>query len=337
MEAHMFDKLKKPIPIISFIILISIVLGCKREYPPFEEYEVIGFVPVDSVISGMLFVNNDRLFALYDTTWNYNRWSFFREYDLHDPPIPVLDNSASLILPPSLGYRGHQDSLVFFYDSYYYLLILNLHTLEVHSLHLGYHAQDVAHREHFLFISTSSGLRVLDISTLPEYVEVFNDSIGRSGAFLALRDTILIDMHQYTDHYRAKLWNIKNAENPQLIFEGELPGINNLRDIALTDRYVVLFDPYTIYRYNHCMYDSLVYEDMLYSNQNYSSQKTTDLQIVLAYGLYIELIDISDFSTQQIVISGDWYYQILSLETFDETIYLLVRKQGVYVLQRRES
>jgi hypothetical protein len=85
------------------------------------------------------------------------------------------------------------------------------------------------------------------------------------------------------------------------------------------------------------MYDSLVYEDMLYLNQNYSSQRTSDLHIILAYGDHIELIGITDFSTQQISISGDWYYQILSLEIFEETIYLLVRKQGIYVLQRRES
>jgi hypothetical protein len=336
-EAHMFDKLMKAIPVISLIILISILLGCTHEYPPFDEYEAVGFVPVDSVKYGMLYMNNGRLFALYDTTSYYNRWSFLREYDLHDPPVPVLENSSSLFLPPSLGYRCSQDSFVFFEESYYDLLILNLNTLETHDLYLGYHAQDVAHREHFLFISTYDGLRVLDISNLPEYLEVFNDSVGRSGAFFALRDTILIDIYQSTGHYRAKFWNIKNAENPQLIYEEELPGIENLRDVALTDQYIILFDHYTIYRYNHCMYDSLVYEDMLYLNQGYSSQKTTDFDIILAYGNYFELIEITDFSTQQITVSGDWYYQILSLETFEGMIYLLIRKQGIYVLQWRES
>ncbi len=333
----MFGKMRTSVQLISLLTLLFIILGCKHEYPPFADYEVVGFAPVDSVMYGMLFVDGECLFALYDTTGAYNRWSMLREYDLQDPTNLILQNTQSLYLPPNSTFKNYQDSLVFFQASYYNYVILNLNAYEFHTLHFEYNVLDIAHKEHFLFVSTYEGLRVLDISNLPDYVEVFNDSINRYGAFLILRDTVLIDIHHFSGNYRAKIWNVKNPENPQIIYEVELPNIHSLTDIALSNQYIIMFDPYTIYRYNHHMYDSLVYEDMLYLNQNYSSQRTSDLHIILAYGDHIELIGITDFSTQQISISGDWYYQILSLEIFEETIYLLVRKQGIYVLQRRES
>jgi hypothetical protein len=339
-EVHMLCKLKKTIPVISLISLFFIVIGCKHEYPPFEEYEVVGFVPVDSVMYGMLFVNGERLFALYDTTYNYNPGPLLREYNIQGPTNPALQNVELLDLPPSLIFRKHQDSLVFYRMSYYDLLVLNLNTLETHGLYLGYNVQDIVHREHFLVVSTYDGLRVLDISNLPNYVEVFNDSISRYGASLTLRDTILLDMYESNDHYRAKMWNIRNPQNPQIIFEGELPGVYYLAyGSAMTEQYIIIFDHYAVHRYRHDTYDTLIYEDMLYIDQSYSSPKTSDSFIYLLYqGNRIGIIQMDDFDAEQIKISGDyWNYQMLSFEIFEETIYVLVRRQGIYVLQRRAS
>ncbi|MDH4211293.1 MAG: hypothetical protein OEV79_07575 [candidate division WOR-3 bacterium] len=336
----MYVKIRPAIPMISLLILILVIINCKHEYPPFDEYEVVGFVPVDSVTYGMLFANGERLFALYDTTFNYNPGPLLREYSLQDPTNPTLQNVELLYLPPSLIFRKHQDSLVFYRMSYYDLLILNLNTLETHSLYLGYNVQDIVHREHFLFVSTYDGLRVLDISNLPDYVEVFNDSIYRYGAFLTLRDTILLDMYESNDHYRAKMWNIKNAENPQIIFEGELPGVYYLAyGPAMTEQYIIIFDHYAVHRYRHDTYDTLIYEDMLYIDQSYSSPKTSDSLIYLLYqGNRIGIIQMDDFDAEQITISGDyWNYQMLSFEIFEETIYVLVRRQGIHILQRRAS
>ena len=337
----MFDNLKKPIPLISLIILVSILIGCKHEYPPFEEYEVVGFVPLDSVMYGILFVNGERLFALCDTTHVQNQWSLLREYDLQDPANPVLQNTEWLSFTPGWVYRDYQDSLVFFGKSYYgmyNLMILNLNTDNVRTLLVEYGIQDLACKDHFLFVSTYNGLRVLDITQLPEYTEVFNDSISRAYAFLELRDTILIDTYYDYQNYRAKFWNVENPENPLLIYDGILPYIGYVsKDIGLTDEHLLLFDYSAIQRYRHDMYDTLIYEEELYISYTPTHQKTSDSLIYLSDPDRIEIIKIDDFESAKITICSDWYYQFLSFEIFEEMIYVLVREEGIYVLQRRAS
>lgn len=332
----MCDKLKKITPAILLIIL-TCTIGCKHEYPPFDGYEVVGFTPIDSVHHGLLFVNDGRLFALYDTTGTYYQWSLLREYDLQDPTSPTLQSTESLSFPPSLTFRYFQENLVFFTQAYYDLLIFNLNTLETHNIYLGYYVQDIAFKDHFLLVTSYDGLRVLDLSNLPEYVEVFNDSIYRYGAFLYLRDTVLLDMHKFNDYYRAKIWNVREPDNPEIIYEDELPNVHTVRDVSMTDEYVILFGEYAIQRYRHDMYDTLLYEEDFYINYSPSEKKTSDSLIYLSYAGRIEVIGIDDFESEQITISDDWYHQILSFEIYDERIYVLVKNQGIYTLQRRAS
>lgn len=334
----MYSKTKTAVFAVSLLIILLTVIGCKHEYPPFEEYEVVGFVPVDSVMYGLLFVNGERLFALYDTTGHYNPGTTLGEYSLQDPTNPVLQNLESISLPPIVGFMKHQDSLAFFYHTTYGLLILNLNTLETHSLELGYHVNDIVHYEHSLVVSTYDGLRILDISNLPEYFEIFNDSIYRYDATLALRDSILLDVLLYNGPYKAKIWNIRNPENPEIICEGELPNVQYLSPgSAMTDQYVILFDYYAIRRYRHEIYDTLIYEDIIFLNQSPTNVKTSDSLIYLSsYGNGITIIRMNDFDAEQINIKvSPWNYGVISIDIFEETIYALVRKQGIYVLQRR--
>ncbi len=289
---------------------------------------------------GMLFVNGERLFALYDTTGHYNPGTMLVEYSLQDPARPVQQNLGSSSLSPYLNFVKHQDNLVFFYDALLDLVILNLNTLETHTLDLEYPVHDIVHTGDFLVVSTYHGLRILDISNLPEYVEVFRDSIYRYEATLALKDTILLDVFLYNNPYQAKIWNITNPENPEVIYEGELPDIQQLRrGSAITDQYAILLDYYSIRRYRHEMYDTLVYEDVLFLDLTTDDLETSDSLIyVFSLGQRIEIVRIDDFDADPLTAcEGYWDFQMISFEVFEENIYILVRRRGIYVLQRRAS
>lgn len=321
-----------PCVILSLLFYLT-VTGCKQEYPPFDEYQVVGFVGIDALQRGILFINGDRLFALYDTS-DYTRWSILREYDLQSPTEPALLSAESMPVIPAQYVVTHQDSFVFFERLNYTYNILNLTTREFYSFNTGYSVHDFAQKDDFLFVSANDGLHVWDISNLPQYVEVFNDTALRSNAFLRLRDTILLDIYYAYDGYRMKIWNVTSPENPLITSVSELPDqIWGLRDVAITSRYFIWFETDQISRYRHVSYDSLVYEDAIYLDRYFYEKETSDSLICLSFGSQLEIVSIADFS----VVIEDHDGNILSIEMFDDTIYVLIAGHGIYVIQRRTS
>lgn len=325
----------KPLIIPILLIICSLIMYCTPEHPPFAEYQVVGFTPIDSVENGELFVSGNRLYALYDV-FHYNQWSHVCEYDLADPTRPEL-LSAEAFDPLIISYIiGYQDSLVFLYNYYYLdLYVFNLNRREPYLLDVEYNVYDVAHETDYLLISTYDGFRVLDISNLPNYTEVFIDSGYRSSGNLSLRDTILLEVYWDSEH-KFKFWNIADPEQPQIISQGSMPDQRlPIYDIHLTDQYIICFDHDALHRYYYGPYDSLAYEDALYFSRYYEDKRNSDSLIYLAFYDHIEIVRIDDFTSQCIFFSkfgGDY---AISMEVFEGRIYGLIRNRGIQIYERR--
>ncbi len=321
---------------ILFAILCLLIISCQKEYPPFDEYQVVGFTPIDSVMSGVLFVSNDKLYALYDTVYS-SRWSRIREYDISNPTRPVLLSeqeiesiSESYIIEP-------EDSLVFMLHSD--LLILNLNTKTTELLDVP-NTYDIEYMDGFLFMSSYDGLVVWDISALPNYTEVFNESLYHAPGFVTREDTVLLEMYQDAD-YIFKFWNIRDPAQPQVIAQGVMPPQPfNVNSIEMLGNKVFSFRwNYAVYRFSYVSYDSLIYEDVLF--KEYSPYyRLLDSLIYLSgyYANYFYVINASDFDAQQqVTVHGPYYNRILSIETFAEKVYVLVRNKGIEIYERREQ
>lgn len=328
------NRIVNVIVVISFSILTSLaIVGCMREYPPFDEYQVAGFVPIDALQQGELFITGDRLFALYDTL-HYNRWSLLREYDISDP-VNLQLLSTEELSPPLEYYFDYQDSLAFFQMHYHNLVIFNLNARESHTLTPDYSIFDIAHSQHYLFVSGHGGFRVWDISNLPSYIEVFNDSIAHYSGFVVLRDTILLEIYREVD-YRFKFWNVKNPEQPQVIGQGDLPNSpNQLYYIGMTDQFIICFASGVIHRYQYDLPDSLIYEDALYLDFSYYRQRTSDSLIYVADHMHLDIIRVDDFSAQQIGVVDSYNQEIAAMEILGGRIYVMCRNKGILVYERR--
>ena len=64
-------------------------------------------------------------------------------------------------------------------------------------------------------------MRIWDITNLPNYTEVFNDSIHRWNGCISCIDTILFETYDHYGENEFKFWNIKNPDQPQMITQGD--------------------------------------------------------------------------------------------------------------------
>jgi hypothetical protein len=321
--------------LIAFSLLLCLtIIDCVKEYPPFDEYQVVGFAPIDTIGYGRLFLTGERLYTLYDKFYS-SQWSLMREYDISDPANPQLISAESLTPTLYTYYISHQDTLVFRRSYYHDLIVFNLSTRESYSLDLDYNVYSAAYSQHYLFVSGYGGFRVLDISDLPNYVEIFNDSIAHYAGLVVLRDTILLEIF-HESGYRFKFWNVADPAQPQVIIEGELPNpLNQINDVGLTNQFVICFDYSALYLYCYDLNDSLVYEDAMYLDFNYSNQTVSDSLIYIADYQHVEIIRIDDFTTHRIGIGDSYTDGILSMGILDERIYVLIRNKGIQVYDRR--
>ena len=320
--------------LIFFMILSLMIVGCVKEYPPFDEYQVVGFTPIDSVRAGVLFVSNDKLYVLYDTLYS-DRFSRIREYDLLDPTRPVLLNEQEIEQINQPYVIESEDSLVFMLR--HDLLILNLNTkatdlLDVPSIN------DFEYSDGYLFMSGSDGLLVWDISDLPNYTEVFNESADHAPGFAAREDTVLLEI--YPDSaYKFKFWNISNPVQPQVIAQGIMPLQSlSMNSIEMLDNKVITFGwNYGVHRFGFDSYDSLIHEDVLYMDYSPSYRLRDSLLYFCGYySSYIYVINAYDFDIQQrITVYGPYYNHTIALEACAEKIYVLVRNQGIEIYERR--
>jgi hypothetical protein len=324
-----------PPRLVAFSLLLCLtIIGCVKECPPFGEYQVVGFAPIETVRYGRLFLAGDRLYALYDTSY-YDRWYIMREYDISNSMNPQLMSIEELTPSLRTYYLNYQDTLVFFETYYTGFMIFNLRTRESHFLDLDYNVYDLAYAQHYLFVSGYGGLRVLDISDLPNYVEIFNDSATHYAGFIALRDTILLEVYRDNLH-RYKFWNVTDPTQPQIISEGELPNHPNaIYGVGLTEQFVICFDYAALHRYRYDLNDSLTYEDALYFDFSYRHQDVSDSLIYVADYQHMEIIRIDDLTAHQIGVGDSYYEEILSMEILEPRIYILVRNKGIKVYERR--
>ncbi len=322
--------------ILAGIITLFVIIGCQHEHPPMSEYQVVGYVPIDSVRYGKLFISGNSLFVLYDTTYN-NYWTKMKEYDLSNPLEPILLNTDDLDPINHYYYITYQDSFIFFHDSYDYLQIFNLHTLQSVNIDIDYYINSLVYKNNHVFISSYSGLRIWDITNLPNYTEVFNDSIHRWNGCISYIDTILFETYDHYGENEFKFWNIKNPDQPQMITQGNFSYDFFRTDI--TDQFIIGFSYESIYRFTYDFSDSLVLDEIDYIDYYQEEPKVSDSLIYLTTYDQLCIIAIDDFDEKWIINIIDYdyhYYSFLSCEIYDNKIYVIVRDKGIYIYERRE-
>lgn len=322
--------------ILAGIITLFVIIGCQHEHPPMSEYQVVGYVPIDSVRYGKLFISGNSLFVLYDTTYN-NYWTKMKEYDLSNPLEPILINTDDLDPINHYYYITYQDSFIFFHNSYDYLQIFNLHTLQSVNIDIDYYINSLVYKNNHVFISSYSGLRIWDITNLPNYTEVFNDSIHRWNGCISYIDTILFETYDHYGENEFKFWNIKNPDQPQMITQGNFSYDFFRTDI--TDQFIIGFIYESIYRFTYDFSDSLVLDEIDYIDYYQEEPKVSDSLIYLTTYDQLCVIAIDDFDEKWIINIIDYdyhYYSFLSCEIYDNKIYVIVRDKGIYIYERRE-
>ncbi|TET60487.1 MAG: hypothetical protein E3J47_06795 [Candidatus Stahlbacteria bacterium] len=325
--------------ILAGIITLFVIIGCQHEHPPMNEYQVVGYVPIDSVRYGKLFISGNSLFVLYDTTYN-NYWTKMKEYDLSNPLEPILINTDDLEPINPHYYITHQDSFIFFHNSYDYLQIFNLHTLQSVNINIDYYINSLVYKNNHVFISSYSGLRIWDITNLPNYTEVFNDSIHRWNGCISYIDTILFETYDHYGENEFKFWNIKNPDQPQMITQGDFSYDFFRTDI--TNQFIIGFYYASIYRFKYDFSDSLIFEESCsFDYYDIDESKLSNTYIYLLLHDYLNIIKIDDFDEQWIISFRDDYYyynyySVLSQEIYNNKIYLF-SKRGIHIFERRES
>jgi hypothetical protein len=218
---------------------------------------------------------------------------------------------------------------------------LNLRTGNSYFLDVSYYVLDVELSGDYLFVNQGhDGFQVWDISNLPDYVVVFNDSVYRYWGCMASRDSLLLEIYR-DNGYTYKFWNIADPAQPYVITEGSLPhqAYYNLHDIAMTEQYVIGFSSAVLYRYRYDPTGSLTYEDVLsLEYAYYDDYRTSDSLIYLLYPHRVDIISIDDFMLQQpITVNHMNYYgnYALAIEVFEEYVYLMLRDKGIRIYQRR--
>lgn len=326
--------------ILAVIIALFVIIGCQHEYPPMSEYQVVGYIPIDSVKYGKLFISGNSLFALYDTTYN-NYWTKMREYDLSDSLEPTLINTDDLEPINPHYYITHQDSFVFFNYNYNNLQILNLHTLQSVVISIDYNIKALAYQNNFLFISTNYGLIIWDITDLENYIEIYNenDSLYRWRECMVLRDTILFELYNGSEN-KFKFWNIEDPHQPQIITQGDFP--YEFSGVGITAQFIIGFDYTSIYRFKYDFSDSLIFEESCSFDYYQNEHKVSDSLIYLLFHDCLKIIKINDFDEQWIISLRCenyyyyYYYSPLSQEIYNNKIYLF-SKRGIHIFERRES
>ena len=322
--------------ILAGIITLFVIIGCQHEHPPMSEYQVVGYVPIDSVRYGKLFISGNSLFVLYDTTYN-NYWTKMKEYDLSNPLEPILINTDDLDPINHYYYITYQDSFIFFHNSYDYLQIFNLHTLQSVNIDTDYYINSLVYKNNHVFISSYSGLRIWDITNLPNYTEVFNDSIHRWNGCISYIDTILFETYDHYGENEFKFWNIKNPDQPQMITQGDFS--YDFFRIDITDQFIIGFIYELIYRFTYDFSDSLVLDEIVYIDYYQEEPKVSDSLIYLTTYDQLCVIAIDDFDEKwiiDVIRDNYYYYSFLSCEIYDNKIYVIVRDKGIYIYERRE-
>jgi hypothetical protein len=323
------------IPIL--LITCTLIVHCTHEHPPFDEYQIVGFTPIDTVTTGKLIRYGSTLYALYDPSYTYT-WARLRTYDVSNPYTPALVSSSDIDNLDPYDYATNADTFVFFinHPSLYIqnICVFNLNTQQLVSIETDFNINSLACKGNRIFISGSDGLKIWDISALPNYTEVTIDTFSRWYGRLALLDTIMLEVYNTWYGNAFAFWNITNPEQPQLIVQGDF--LLQPYFIEMTHEFVFAFSSGLIYRYSYDFSDSLTMEDIYTFDYYYDGYKVCDILMYLLRYEQIKIIKADDFSVEWAIRRYRDDIAFLCLELYEDKIYTLTRNKGIIVYERRE-
>jgi hypothetical protein len=210
---------------------------------------------------------------------------------------------------------------------------VNLSTIKAHSRSVDFTVYDLACNDQYLFLNTNSGLRIWDITTWPEYTEVYYDSMTRYNGYTALFDTVLCELYR-TAGYEIKyaLWNING---PDVILEGDW--FFSMGDIEMNENYLIHSTGYRIRRFFLAQYDTLVLEDSL-RLESINDFLLLDSLIYLRDNHRFTVVALNDFHdyVTTSLITGLSNPQALALAVYEDVVFILAYKSGILVFERRE-
>jgi len=315
------------------LLLCLIILSCEPEHPPFDEYQIVGFTPIDSVAVGKIFSYGNTLYSLYNTNYSY-LWANLRTYDLSIPHIPILVAAGEIDNLDPNSYITHADTFLFFwrYSSAYpqHLCIFNLNRLQPVNIETDFIIYSLTCKGNHVFISSDEGLKIWDISSLPHYTEVFGDTFGRWHGRLTIRDTIMFETYSNTFAF----WNVKNPAQPQLIAQGDFFLYPSF--VEMTQGFVFVFSSGLLYRFQYDFSDSLILDDIYVVDYYFRDYAVSDTIVYFLGYEEIAVIKADDFSAEQTIQNYRSDITFLSLELREDMIYVLTRNKGIIIYERRE-
>ena len=330
---------------IKFLIFLLLFIGlnsCRRNYPPMNEYQVVGFVPIDSLEVGRIFVLDSELIVLYSSQNDASVYDRMRKYNLSNPVKPELTDEIRLTetLPEPL-LSQYNKFLIFSIADLNTIKILDFYDNRVHDMNLGFRPLAIASKDSFMFILADSCLTGWNIADFSNPVMIYRDSVltGFTRGMLAINDTLLF---AYLNNYSFKLWNIKLPSQPQLISTGALGYgipikiIFNNRNLFIAD-----LDPYGWWRIRYFTINDSGKVGFIdgFSPNERLNDFLVDRDTI--YMLMDDRLTVSDITTFDFLLRIEVPLPTLvsrpNFVNYNNFVYILARNKGVVIYKRTEE
>ncbi len=330
------------VTVVCFILITSI---CSYEHPEFSEYELVGSMLIKELEHGHIFLNNDLLTVVYRNRGDDAYLSRMRVYDISNPLQPKLIRIGNLV--PEIDWAMHvvySKTQAFFYKKHWQdIEYLDLETSEITEINTEYSVSALTILDSLLYLNTSSGLVILDITDPVNPIELYNenDTVSYYGGYsvIAVADTVLFELTNYL--HRFRWWNIKTPQAPSLISEGH-PYIDAPSYSIITNNYLLIaaseyvFDP-CLYRCKRDYADTLTIEETQVLDYGIDGLAVSNTSVYLMNRYHSELtvLQLDDFSQQlhiRPIALGNPSY--ISFGVCDHRIFVLCRGYGILVYER---
>lgn len=313
-----------------------------------NEYQIVGFVPIDSIELGRLFILENELALIYSSQNDASTYDELRKYDLSNPINPELNDEIKLskTLPEPLLYQ-YNKFLIFSKADLIIIKVLDIYNGNVYEVNLGFQPLAIASKDSFMFILADSCLTGWNIADFSNPVMIYQDSIPTcfTGGLLAISDTLMFGI---LNNDSFKLWNIKLPSQPRLISSGALEYKMPIK-VIINDRNIYIAHNFAWARFfiSHLTIDdsgkvSLRESKDVDNIDDFLVNRDTIYILTHQIGYYVykyrflvgDAINFPDFWTEvplpELVFSPNFTIH-------NNYIYFFARKKGVFIYQRKEE